>query len=62
MSKLYVFCDQGKKEIISRDGDFYFTSGERVPDDLRKGYQTTIFQKNWTPPFDSTQKAKTQQN
>jgi hypothetical protein len=58
MSKLYVFCDEGKKEIISRDGDFYFTNGDRVPDELRKGYQTSIFQNRWKPPFESLQKAK----
>jgi hypothetical protein len=60
MSKLFVLRNDDLEEIIKKNDDFYFIDGERVPDELRKGFQTTIFHRPWTPPFESFQKAKSE--
>ena len=58
MDRLFYFGPKGKQEVVQRDGDFYYTTGERVPDELRKGFQTTVFRGGFKPPIESLQKIK----
>lgn len=63
MDKLFVYCNDGKKEIVRNfEGQYVFLDGTPVPEELKTGFHTTIFNRSFQPPFESLQKVKSEAN
>jgi hypothetical protein len=63
METLYILRSDDLEEIvINSQGEHVFLDGTPVPEELKKGFHTTIFNRSFRPPFDSLQKVKSEAN
>jgi hypothetical protein len=63
METLYILRGDDLEEIVRNSEDQYvFLDGTPVPEELKTGFHTTIFNRSFQPPFESLQKVKSEAN